>query len=200
MGEVLCRKCGEEYNEYYISHILPEKDRTAFRIGLYCPKCQTREEPSEHDTKLMLESIVEIIQELRDKFISLALKFTPGAGNKRQLLPESVYTLLEDYFISCQIAEGRIKEAWKNGIINYEEVQGLYKEIGGDVTTIIFISKLTPPLNDKMIQLTETQPFVIRLLKIFTRPDVYEAFVYLKRKYRAMAEPSEDRTAENKWR
>lgn len=200
MGEVFCRRCGEEYTEYHISHILPEKDRSAFRIGLYCPKCRVRKEPNERERNLQLESIAEILKELNDKFITLTLTFVPGTVLKRSLSPERAYALLEDYFVCCQIAEARIKDAWKNGTISYEEVERLNKEIRGEVTTIISISKLTPSLNDKMIQLAETEPFVIRLLKTFTRPEVYETFVYIRRKYRPKVEPSEDRTAESKWR
>jgi hypothetical protein len=148
----------------------------------------------------MLESIVEIIQELERKYLHLTLKFTPGLGNKRPVSPATCYALLEDYFIHCQIAEARIKEEWKKGILCYEEVQGLYKELGRDVTSIITISKSNLSINDKMIKLTETQPFIPRLLQAFTRPDVYEAFVHINRRYRARAEPTLQRMGTEKLR
>jgi hypothetical protein len=200
MGEVVCRRCGEEFDEYYISHILPEKDRPAFRAGLYCPKCRSREEPSERDRELKLRSIAEIMYELSEKFIPLTLRLVPGKLNKRPLTPEEEYSLLEDYFVGCQIAESRIKDAWKSGILTYDKVHWINKEIGGDVSAIVSLSKSNRSLNTRMIQLVETEPFVTRILKAFTRPDVYEAFVYLNRKYRARAEPSESRTAEYKSR
>ncbi len=154
-------------------NILTEKDQNAFRVGLYCPKCKIRREPSARTERLMLESLVEIFRDLEDRYLHLSLKFSPGLGNKRPLSPQRCYSLLEDYFIHCQIAEARIKEAWKKGILSYEEVQGLYREIGGDVTSIIRASKSIPVVTDKMIKLTESQP-IPRLLKVFTRPDVYE--------------------------
>jgi hypothetical protein len=198
MGEVVCRRCGEEYTEYHISHILSPADQHAFRVGLYCPKCRTRGDPRPRDVRLMLESLAEIRQDLERKYLHLTLWFSAGQGDTLLVSPQHCYTLLEDYFIHCQIAEARIKEAWSKGILSYEEVQEYYCKIGAEVTSVIEFTKSVPLVADRMVKLTETQPFIPHLLKVFTRPEVYEAFVFLNRRYRTRAEPSDDRIALNK--
>jgi len=198
MGMVVCKRCGEEFEEYYISH-LPGKMRSAFMEGTYCPRCRTRVEPSDFDKKLATKSIIEILQEVRDKFRILGKEF--GIGRIQQSLPQNAYSLLEDYFYTCQMAESRIKEAGRKGVLTYQGVEKLNEAIGKDVSTLISFLPTNRILNEDMMVLAEKEPSVIQVIKDYSGPQNYEAFVLLNRKGRPLRGCALiDRVAESKSR
>lgn len=182
MSEIHCRRCGEIWDYYYITHEMPPSERTVIMKGDGCPKCRNCEVPEEGERDLALASIIESLNEITRHYAALDTLLEHRL--KKYILPENeVFIILEQLFISCQVAEQRIKIAMKRGYINEMQLNLLNHEIRGVVQKMIALSTHSPLITHIITQLAETKPVVMGILRSFTSPSQYGRFQFLVRKH-----------------
>jgi len=142
----------------------------------------------ESEKEKALASIIDSLNVITSSFTSL--EHTIGSGVIKNIVPESeVFWILDQFFISCQIAEQRIKIATKKGYITELQLNYLNKEIGDAVQRMIAISRHFPLLKYVMMHLAETKPMVMGILQSFTSPSTYWAFQHMVRHHEPSDQP-----------
>lgn len=184
MGFVLCRKCGKEWDNYHISYEIPLQQRLEFREGRGCPVCRIIDTQYTWEKEMAWSSIRANIDEISNLFITFTLKYAQKKRKGSMIVAGSdLFKDLEEFFISCQKVEERIKHALKKGFLSKEDIKKLNLEIGNDVSTILTIARDTPQLADSIKELAEVRPAVMGILQSFASPDLYYTFQYFKRKH-----------------
>lgn len=166
MGNVYCRKCGEIWDYYYVSHEMSPADRSTFMKGLGCPKCLSRKAPETVEREKALASIIESLNDIEGQLKNLETAL--GVGAKRGAVSQfDAYNILEQFFLNCQVAEDRIKLAIKKDYITDTQLAALNKEIGEAVQRMIGASKQSSLVTQAMVRLAETNPIVYRTLQSY---------------------------------
>jgi DNA-directed RNA polymerase subunit RPC12/RpoP len=178
MGFVTCSRCGKEWDTLYVDQEMSESERAQFRKGLGCPKCQSSILISpENERKLSRKAVHESLDEVSEHFFALTQRCTQRKGGRDELTPGTeLYTLLEDFFLSCQKVEERIKNAMKKDFIGKEEVETINKTLQADVTTVLQLAQKTSFLSSIIIELAETKPVIMEVLQSFASPTLYRDF------------------------
>lgn len=159
MGGVYCRKCGEPWDFYYVTHEMSPAERSEFVKGLGCPKCRVRTPPAETEKEKALSSIIEILGEIEQMVKRLE---TLGSNGHVISLPEGANRAVEHFFYSCQVAEERIKTAEKKNYVTSIQVTALNNELHDNVRKMIRATTRSPPLARAMQALLDTNDHVIR--------------------------------------
>jgi hypothetical protein len=182
MGFVTCSRCGQEWDAAYVEHEISEAERLKFHKGLGCPRCRAAEPSPGWEKRLARSSIAESLEEISDSFVALSLKCTKGIGKKGDIAPGTeLYTRLEEFFMDCQRAEERIKFAAQKDYITHEEVDWINEVIRADVTQILQMAQHTSLVGNLIIELAETKPVIMEILRSFTSPNVYRDFQWYTR-------------------
>lgn len=149
MGGVFCRKCGEPWDFYYVTHEMAPDERKEFLKGISCPKCRKRV-PGGAEKDLALFSVIETLNDVESqvRHIISSLHSTKGITSVGD-----ADTLVEGFFYSCQIGEERIKTARHKDFITDVQVQVLNNELRGFVR--------------KMLEVSATSPFLVGAVKKF---------------------------------
>jgi hypothetical protein len=149
MGGVFCRKCGEPWDFYYVTHEMAPDERKEFLKGISCPKCRKRI-PDDAEKDLALSSLIETLNEIESEVRQIinSLHSTKGIASVGD-----ADNLVEGFFYSCQIGEERIKTARNKDFITDIQVQALNNELRGFVR--------------KMLDVSATSPFLINAIKKF---------------------------------
>jgi hypothetical protein len=182
MGLVTCTRCGKEWDSIYVEHELSESERMDFHKGMGCPECRNAEPPPGWERRLARRSIAENLEEISDSFVTLTLKCTKGVGKKEDLAPGTeLYELLEEFFMACQRAEEHIKFSAQKDFIDHEEVEWINEVIRADVTQVLQMAQHTSLVNNLIIELAETKPVIMEILRSFTSPSIYRDFQWYTR-------------------
>jgi hypothetical protein len=160
MGGVFCRKCGEPWDFYYVTHEMAPEERSDFVKGLSCPKCRKRI-PEGAEKEMALASLIETLNEVESKVRQTiaSLRSTKGITSIGD-----ADSLVGAFFYSCQIGEERIKHARKKDYITDVQVQALNNELRGFVRKILEVAGASPLLADAVKQLSETESGIKELL------------------------------------
>jgi hypothetical protein len=162
MGGVFCRKCGEPWDFYYVTHEMTPEERNEFLKGLSCPKCRKRI-PEGSEKERALASLIETLNEVESgvRQIVTRIRSLKGITSIRD-----ADSLTEAFFYSCQIGEERIKTARKKDYITDVQVQVLNNELRGFVRKILEISVASPLLADSVKKLSENESGIKELLAV----------------------------------
>jgi hypothetical protein len=181
MGFITCSRCGKEWDSTYVDQELSEAQRKHLRQGLGCPDCRA-DSSSDWERRLARRSIAESLEEISDGYIALTLKYTKGIGKKEDLAPGTeLYQLLEEFFMACQRAEERIKFSAQKEFVTHEEVDWINEVIRADVTQILQMAQHTHLMSNLIIELAETKPVIMEILRSFTSPNIYRDFQWYTR-------------------
>lgn len=159
MGGVYCRKCGEPWDFYYVSHEMSPAERSDFVRGLCCPKCRARTPPDVTEKEKALASIIEVLGEI-ELMVKRLETISPNGSAIH--LPEGANRALEYFFFSCQVAEERIKTAAKKNYITVTQVTALNNELHENVRKMLRVTARSPPLTHAMQALLDTNDPVIK--------------------------------------
>jgi hypothetical protein len=160
MGGVFCRRCGEPWDFYYVTHEMTPEERREFVKGISCPKCAKRI-PEDTEKELALSSLIETLNEVESEVRQIIASLRSPKGITSVGDADS---LVGAFFYSCQIGEERIKIARKKDYITDVQVQALNNEIRGFVRKIMEISVASPLLVEAVKKLFDTESGIKELL------------------------------------
>jgi hypothetical protein len=160
MGGVFCRKCGEPWDFYYVTHEMTPEERSDFVKGISCPKCAKRI-PEDTEKELALTSLIETLNEVESEVRQIIASLESPKGIASIGDADS---LVETFFYTCQIGEERIKTARKKDYITDVQVQALNNELLGFVRKMLEVSISSPLLTNAVKKLSETEPGIKELL------------------------------------
>jgi hypothetical protein len=174
MGFVVCKRCGREWDTGYIEKELSPRERSRFLTGEGCPKCPTRTIEWERERRLALRSISESLEGVRDSYHALIALYEEGIEDEKALIPDSEeYQKLEEFFLCCQRAEERVKIALGKGFLSPKDADRLNVRIRPLVIQVIARSKQSRSNPDRILELAETKPAILRVIQFFTSPKIY---------------------------
>ena len=162
MGDVYCRKCGEPWDFYYVTHEMKSTEQSDFVKGMCCPQCREKMNPEEQDRERALASIIESLNEIEGLVIHLDQVLSDP--NISIVSSAEADATASRFFISCQIAEERVKTAWKKGYITDVQVTALNNELHTYVQRMVSLMNTSPMLTEAVRNLLEAQPSLKDLL------------------------------------
>ena len=162
MGDVYCRKCGEPWDFYYVTHEMIPTEQSDFVKGMCCPRCREKMNPEEQDRERALASIIESLNEIEGLFVYLVQALSDS--NISIVSSWEADAIASRFFFSCQIAEERVKTAWKKEYVTDVQVTALNNELHTYVQRMVSLMNTSPMLTEAVRNLLEAQPSMKDLL------------------------------------
>lgn len=154
MGDVRCRRCGERWDFYYVTHEMDEEDRTAFLKGICCPKCRQKLTPDEVKKEKALSSIIGVLNEIEEQVLQLE-RSVGQLGNGAIGTFRQADAIANQFFVSCQIAEERIKYAYREGCLTKVQLAALNKQLAEFVRDMVKLSEHSELLREAIRRIRE---------------------------------------------
>jgi hypothetical protein len=162
VGDVYCRKCGEPWDFYYVTHEMIPTEQSDFVKGMCCPRCREKITPEEPDRERALASIIESLNEIEGLVIHLDQILSES--NISIVSPGEADAIASRFFFRCQITEERVKTARKKEYVTDIQVRALNNELHTYVQRMIPLMNTSPILTEAVRKLLEAQPSLQDLL------------------------------------